>query len=79
MAGGRRAGVDLSTNQRCLLQSVRTGTDSREGTRCLRHPPQHKNPTAANEMEELTCCFPCRSVAIFGWSVLHAWCLGLCG
>ena len=29
--------------------------------------------------EEELCCFPCRSVAIFGWSVLRAWCLGLCG
>ena len=29
--------------------------------------------------EEEFCCFPCRSVAIFGWSVLRARCLGLCG
>ena len=29
--------------------------------------------------EEEFCCFPCRSVAIFGWPVLRAWHLGLCG
>ena len=29
--------------------------------------------------KESFCCFVCRSVAIFGWSVLRAWHLGLCG